>query len=296
METHTQFGPMPTAMATPFTPAGEVDYARAQELAARLVADGTSTLVVAGTTGESPTLSHDEKLRLFREIKSSATVPVIAGTTGFDTRAGIELSREAYELGVDGLLLVVPYYNKPSQEGLYQHFKAIAEATPLPCLLYNIPGRSVRNMDVATTARLAEIPNIVGTKEASGDLAQIGRTANATPDDFVIYSGNDGDTLPMLALGAAGVISVISHLAGKQMRVMMDAFWAGDLKTAREMHLRLLPVVDALFPATGSSPAPLKAGLQMQGFDCGPLRLPLVSSDEVEKATLQKAMQAAGLL
>lgn len=287
---------MPTAMATPFTATGAVDYGRAQELAVHLVENGTTALVVAGTTGESPTLSHAEKLLLFRDVKAATNVPIIAGTTGFDTHASVELSREAADLGVDALLLVVPYYNKPSQEGLFQHFKTIAAATPLPCILYNIPGRSGRNMEVATTARLSEIGNIIGTKEASGDMMQIARTAAATPEGFLIYSGNDGDTLPMLTLGAVGVISVISHLAGKQMRAMMDAFWAGDHKTAREIHLRLLPVVDALFPSTTSSPCPLKAGLQMQGFDCGPLRLPLVECDPSEIATLRKAMEGAGLL
>ncbi|HEX8552222.1 MAG TPA: 4-hydroxy-tetrahydrodipicolinate synthase [Abditibacteriaceae bacterium] len=296
METHTQFGPLVTAMATPFTSSGEVDYGRAGELAAHLVENGTTALVVAGTTGESPTLSHDEKLQLFREVKQATTVPVIAGTTGFDTRASVELSREAAECGVDGLLLVVPYYNKPSQEGLYQHFKAIAAATPLPCLLYNIPGRSARNMEVATTARLSEIPNIIGTKEASGDLAQIGRTRAATPDEFLIYSGNDGDTLPMLTLGACGVISVISHIAGKPMRAMMDAFWKGDMAEARRIHLQLLPVVDALFPATGASPGPLKWGMKRQGFDAGGLRLPLVEASEVEAKALETAMQNAGLI
>lgn len=285
-----------TAMATPFTAGGEVDYARAQQLATRLVEDGTTALVVAGTTGESPTLSHDEKLQLFREMKAAVNVPIVAGTTGFDTHSSITLSREAAEIGVDGLLLVVPYYNKPSQEGLFQHFKAIAASTPLPCILYNIPGRSVRNMEVATTARLSNIANIIGTKEASGDLMQVARTRAATPDEFLIYSGNDADTLPMLTLGACGVISVIAHLAGKQMRAMMDAFWAGDMAKAREIHLRLLPVVDALFPATGSSPAPLKAALQMQGFDCGGLRLPLVAADPAEISTLRKAMENAGLL
>ena len=300
METHTQFGsmfgPLVTAMATPFAASGEVDYARAAQLAAHLVENGTTALVLAGTTGESPTLSHDEKLKLFREIKAATTVPVIAGTTGFDTRASIELSREAKEIGVDGLLLLVPYYNKPSQEGLFQHFKAIAEATDLPCILYNIPGRSARNMEVATTARLSEIPNIIGTKEASGDLMQVGRTRAATPAEFLIYSGNDADTLPMLTLGACGVVSVISHIAGTAMRSMMEAFWNGDIETARAIHLRLLPVVDALFPATGSSPAPLKFGMKLQGFDAGGLRLPLVEASANEQAALEQAMRTAGLL
>jgi 4-hydroxy-tetrahydrodipicolinate synthase len=197
---------------------------------------------------------------------------------------------------VAGILGVVPYYSRPSQEGLYQHFKAMAQATSLPVMLYNLPGRTARNMEVATTARLSEIPNIVATKEASGDLAQIARTRIATGDDFQIYSGNDGDTLPMLTLGACGVVSVISHIAGKEMRQMMDAFWKGDTDTARDIHLRLMPVVDSLFPASTSNPAPLKAALQLHGFDCGGLRLPLVEATEAERSAVEKSMRGAGLL
>jgi 4-hydroxy-tetrahydrodipicolinate synthase len=291
------FGPLVTAMVTPFAPDGAVDLARAQQLAARLIENGSTGLVVCGTTGESPTLSHAEKLDLFRAVKETAgDVPVIANTGSYDTRASIELSREAEKLGVSALLMVVPYYNRPSQEGLYQHFKSIAESVALPCVLYNLPGRTARNMEVATTARLSEISNIIGTKEASGDLTQIARTRAATPDKFLIYSGNDADTLPMLPLGACGVISVISHIAGPQMRQMMEAFWSGDIATARRIHLKLLPVVDALFPATSSNPAPLKAALQMQGFDCGGLRLPLVEASAAERAALEKAMRATELL
>lgn len=295
--TPSPFGPLVTAMVTPFTPDGSVDYKRAQELVAHLIDNGTTGLVVSGTTGESPTLTHEEKLQLFRAVKEAAgDTPVIANTGSYDTAASITLTREAQEIGVDGILLVVPYYNRPSQEGLYQHFKAVAESVPLPCLLYNLPGRTARNMEVSTTARLSQITNIIGTKEASGDLTQIGRTRIATAYDFAIYSGNDGDTLPMLTLGACGVISVIAHIAGKPFRQMMDAFWSNDMATAREIHLRLLPVVDALFPATTSSPSPLKAALKLQGFDCGGLRLPLVEADETEQRNVRTAMETAGLL
>ena len=284
-------------MATPFTSDGAVDFSRAQELASHLLQNGSSGLVVCGTTGESATLSHDEKLQLFRAVKEAAgEFPVIANTGSYDTAASVQLSREAQSIGVAAILGVVPYYNRPSQEGLYQHFKAMAGSVELPLILYNLPGRTARNMEVATTARLSEIPNVIGTKEASGDLAQVARTVSLTPENFLIYSGNDADTLPMLTLGACGVISVISHLAGKQMRAMMEAFWDGDMQTAREIHLRLLPVVDALFPASTSSPSPLKAGLQMQGMDCGGLRLPLVEADEGEKTKLRSAMETAGLL
>jgi 4-hydroxy-tetrahydrodipicolinate synthase len=291
------FGPLVTAMVTPFTSDGAVDFARAQELAARLLQNGSSGLVVSGTTGESPTINKQEKIDLFRAVKEAAgDAPVIANTGSYDTAASTALTQEAEKIGVAGILGVVPYYSRPSQEGLYQHFKVMAQATSLPVMLYNLPGRTARNMEVATTARLSEIPNIVATKEASGDLAQIARTRIATGDDFQIYSGNDGDTLPMLTLGACGVVSVISHIAGKEMRQMMDAFWKGDTDTARDIHLRLMPVVDSLFPASTSNPAPLKAALQLHGFDCGGLRLPLVEATEAERSAVEKSMRGAGLL
>jgi 4-hydroxy-tetrahydrodipicolinate synthase len=291
------FGPLVTAMVTPFTSDGAVDFARAQELAARLLQNGSTGLVVSGTTGESPTINKQEKLDLFRAVKEAAgNAPVIANTGSYDTAASVALTQAAEKIGVAGILGVVPYYSRPSQEGLYQHFKAMAGATSLPVMLYNLPGRTARNMEVGTTARLSEIENIVATKEASGDLAQIARTRIATGGDFQIYSGNDGDTLPMLTLGACGVVSVISHIAGNEMRQMMEAFWNGDTDTARDLHLRLMPVVDALFPATTSNPAPLKAALQSHGFDCGGLRLPLVDATEAERAAVEKAMRGAGLL
>ena len=291
------FGPLVTAMVTPFTSHGAVDYARAEELTAHLIENGSSGLVVSGTTGESPTLSPTEKLELFRVVKRAAgSTPVIANTGDNETAFSIELTKQAERIGVDGILLVVPYYNRPSQEGLFQHFKTIADSTELPCLLYNVPGRTARNMDAKTTARLSEIPNIIGTKEASGDFSQIGYTRALTPDNFQIYCGNDGDTLPLLTLGICGVISVISHIAGKPMREMMDAYWSGDVLKAREIHLRLLPVLDALFPPSTPSPVPVKAALQLQGFDCGGLRLPLVECTEAERENVRTAMENAGLL
>ena len=296
MNTSSPFGSLVTAMVSPFTPDGALDFGRAQELARHLVENSSTGLVVAGTTGESPTLSHDEKLQLFRAVKEAVAVPIIANVGSNNTRSSIELARESAELGVDALLAVVPYYNKPSQEGLFQHFKAIAEATPLPLVLYNLPGRTSRNMEAATTARLSEIPNIIATKESSGDPTQWARTKMLCRDDFLLISGNDSDTLPMLALGASGVVSVISHIAGKQMKQMMDAFWSGDFQTALDIHCRLLPVVDALFPASSSNPIPLKAALKLQGFDCGGLRLPLVDANESETESVRVAMQNAGLL
>lgn len=296
MNTSSPFGSLVTAMVSPFAPDGSLDLNRARELARHLVENASTGLVVAGTTGESPTLSHDEKLQLFKAVKEAVDVPVIANVGSNNTRASVELAREAAELGVAALLAVVPYYNKPSQEGLFQHFKAIAEATPLPLVLYNLPGRTSRNMEAATTARLSEIPNIIATKESSGDPTQWARTKMLAKDDFLLISGNDSDTLPMLALGAIGVVSVISHIAGSQMKQMMDAFWNGDLKKALDIHCRLLPVVDALFPPSSSSPIPLKAALKLQKFDCGGLRLPLVEANEAETEAVRVAMTNAGLL
>lgn len=283
-------------MVTPFTSDNSVDYPRARELARRLVESGSTGLVVAGTTGESPTLSHDEKLQLFRAIKEAVSVPVIANTGSNDTASSVVLSREAQEIGVDALLMVVPYYNRPNQEGLFQHFKTIAEAVDLPCVLYNLPGRTGRNMEAATTARLSHIENIISVKESSGDPLQWAHTAAQAKEGFWLYSGNDSDTLPMLPLGACGLIGVISHIAGPQLRQMMDAFWNGDIQTARAIHFKLLPVCDALFPASSPNPIPIKAALEMQGFGCGGLRLPLIDASATERENLEKAMRAADLL
>lgn len=297
LQPFSQFGPLVTAMVTPFTASGEVDYARAEELTARLIENGSTGLVVSGTTGESPTLSPTEKLELFRVVKKAAgNVSVIANTGDNETSFSVEMTKQAERVGVDGILMVVPYYNKPSQEGLYQHFKAIAATTELPCLLYNVPARTSRNMDAQTTVRLAEISNIIGTKEASGDLEQIGFIRANAPDAFQIYSGNDSDTLPMLTLGACGVISVLSHIAGNKLREMLEAFWAGDILRAQKLHLELLPVGAALFPPSAPNPTPVKAALQLQGFDCGGLRLPLVECTSAEREAVRGAMQTAGLL
>ena len=294
---HAPFGPLLTAMVTPFDSDGAVDYDRAQELAQQLLEQGSSGLVVTGTTGESPTLSPDEKLELYRRVKQVAgDAPVIANSGDNETAFSVEFSKQAQDTGVDALLLVVPYYSKPSQEGLYRHFKAIAESVDLPCLLYNVPGRTARNMSAQTQARLSEIPNIIGTKEASGDLVQIALLRAATPADWAIYSGDDPAMLPMMPLGACGCISVLAHIAGREFRAMIDAFWADDIDRARELHLRLLPVIAALFPPDTPSPAPVKAALELQGFSCGGLRLPLVECDEVERAHLKKVMETAGLL
>lgn len=285
------FGRLITAMVTPFTENGEIDYGQAVRLAKGLVEAGSDSLVVSGTTGESPTLTTREKLKLFSEIKAALgnRGQVIAGTGNYSTAESIELSREAQHAGVDGLLLVVPYYNKPPQEGLYQHFKAIAESTSLPCILYNVPSRTVTNMAADTVIRLASVENIVGVKEASGNFDQIGEIVSKTPRGFLVYSGNDNDTLALLALGGYGVISVASHLVGGRIREMINRFTSGDTAGAAAIHHELAPLVKALFLT--ANPIPLKAALNLCGFDVGRPRLPLVELDEKQTGAMAQLLQ-----
>ena len=270
-----------TAMVTPFDDSGAVDYAQAKRLALALLDSGSDGVVVAGTTGEAPTLSHDEKLRLFREVKSAIDDrgAVIAGTGTYNTAESVELSREAERTGVDALLLTCPYYNKPSQEGIYRHFETIARATSLPCILYNIYSRTAVNITAETILRLSRIPNIAGVKESSGDLEQISRIIEDARDDFLVWSGDDALTLPILAIGGYGIISVVSHLAGSQMREMIEAHLANDSRNAARIHRRLLPLMTTLLSA-GGNPAAVKHALNSVGFPVGGLRLPLVAPDE----------------
>jgi 4-hydroxy-tetrahydrodipicolinate synthase len=215
----------------------------------RLVATGSDAIVVAGTTAESPNLSHSEKIQLFQFTKEKAAdrVKVIAGTGSNNTMETIKLTREATELGVDGIMLVTPYYNKPSQEGLYQHFKVVADATTLPIMLYNVPGRTAVNMSVATMVRLTEIENIVAIKEASGDLGQISQLIAEVPHDIAVYSGDDKLTLPILAVGGVGVVSVASHIVGIEMKEMIEAYLAGEIQKANQINQKLLPAFEGLF-------------------------------------------------
>jgi 4-hydroxy-tetrahydrodipicolinate synthase len=267
-------------MVTPFDDRGEVDYQQARRLAQALLDSGSDGVVVGGTTGESPTVSHDEKLRLFSEMKDAVAGRgvVIAGTGTNNTAASIELSKEAEKLGVDGLLLVVPYYNKPIQEGQYRHFEAIAKAVSLPCIMYNIPGRTGATMSVETTLRLAQVPNIVGVKDATGNLGYTAAVVEAAPEGFRIWSGNDGDTLPILAVGGYGVICVMSHLVGLQMKELIESFLAGRVEQAAKIHRRLLSLNDALM-TLASNPIPIKHALNQIGFRVGPPRLPLCEPD-----------------
>ncbi len=285
------FGRILTAMVTPFNERGEVDFTKVEELVHYLIENGTEGLVVAGTTGESPTLTTDEKVALFKQVVKivNGRIPVIAGTGSNNTYASIELTKKAEQVGVDGVMLVVPYYNKPSQEGLYQHFKAIAQSTSLPVMLYNIPGRSSVNMAPETVIRLSKIENIVSVKEASGNLDAMAKIIEETDDRFSLYSGDDSLTLPVLAIGGVGVVSVASHVIGNEMQTMVQAFLNGDLKEAGAIHRKLLPIMKALFAAP--SPAPVKAALQLKGINVGSLRLPLVPLTNEEKSELEKAME-----
>jgi 4-hydroxy-tetrahydrodipicolinate synthase len=280
------FGRVSTAMITPFDKKGHIDFAKTTQLINYLIENGTESLVVAGTTGESPTLSKEEKLALFDHVVKAVDkrVPVIAGTGSNNTYASIELTKKAEQVGVDAIMVVAPYYNKPNQEGLYQHFKAVAESTTLPVMVYNIPGRSVVNILPDTIIRLAEIPNIVAVKEASGDLNAMTRVIANTSDDFYLYSGDDGITLPVLAIGGAGIVSVASHVIGKEMQEMVQAFLNKENEKAALLHQKLLPIMQGLF--TAPSPSPVKTALQLKGLDVGSVRLPMVPLTEQERATL----------
>lgn len=280
------FGRIVTAMVTPFDEKGNVDFQKTTQLIEYLLNNGTDALVVSGTTGESPTLSKEEKIALFQHTVKvvNKRVPIIAGTGNYNTKESVELTKKAEEIGVDGILLVAPYYNKPNQEGLYQHFKTVAESTSLPVMLYNIPGRSVVNMEPDTVIRLSEIPNIKAIKEAGGNLDQMTEIIANTPDDFELYSGDDGFTLPIIAIGGTGVVSVASHIIGNEMQDMIQAFLAGDHVKAAKLHQKLLPIMKGLFKAP--SPVPVKTALQIKGMNVGPVRLPLVPLSENERNDL----------
>ncbi|HHV54345.1 MAG TPA: 4-hydroxy-tetrahydrodipicolinate synthase [Firmicutes bacterium] len=290
------FGRLITAMVTPFDEKLAVDYGKAAYLATRLVETGSDGVVVCGTTGESPTLTREEKVNLFRTVAEAigGKATVIAGTGSYSTRDSIELSQAAEKAGVDGLLLVVPYYNKPPQEALYRHFRAVASATSLPVMLYNVPGRTGTNLAPDTVARLAELPNVRALKEAAGNMDQVSELRRLVPEEFGIYSGDDSLTLPMLALGAVGVVSVASHLVGRRLREMIDSFVAGKTEEATRIHLELFPLFRALFLT--SNPIPVKRMLQLVGEDMGGLRPPLIEASPAETDRLRTILQDLGLV
>jgi 4-hydroxy-tetrahydrodipicolinate synthase len=286
-----RLGRLLTAMVTPFNEEGGVDYEQGKRLALALLNSGSEGLVVVGTTGESPTLTREEELRLFAEMKSvlGEKGAVIAGTGSNSTAEAMEATKEAERIGVDACLLVVPYYNRPTQEGLYQHFKTIAQSTSLPCILYNVPSRTVVSLSADTVIKLSGIDNIIGIKEASGNLDQISKIISGTKEDFLVWSGNDSDTLPALTLGGYGVISVASHLVGNQIKEMIDNFINGKIDKAAAIHRWLLPLVNALFIIP--NPMPIKYALNHIGFRVGKPRLPLTEPDEKSAAVIRDTLK-----
>ncbi len=289
-------GAVITAMVTPFDAEGKVDYKTAVELACILGKNGSEAVVLSGTTGESPTLNRSEKLELYQRVakETGPDLKVVAATGCNSTADTLELTTEAAKTGVDAVMLVTPYYNKPTQEGLYEHFKTVASAIDLPVILYNVPSIRDRNMTAATTLRLAEIENIVAVKEASGDLEQVATICSRAPEGFSVYSGDDSLTLPMLSLGATGGISVASHLVGSEFAAMIDHFKKGRTLQAQQVHSRLLPLFKGLFVVT--NPIPVKAALNMIGRSVGDPRLPLLPLEEKFKNGLKQTLIGLGLI
>ena len=286
-----QLGRLLTAMVTPFNKEEAVDYEQAKKLALALLDSGSDGLVLAATTGESPTLVREEEARLFTEVKSvvGKRGTIIAYTGSNSTAEAVEATKTAEKTGVDACLLVVPYYNKPTQEGLYQHFKTVADSTSLPCIMYNVPSRTVTSLSADTTIRLSQIDNIIGVKEASGNLGLISQIISETKEDFFVWSGNDNDTFHILAMGGYGVISVASHLVGKQIKEMIDNVTSGKIDEAASIHHRLLPLIDALFIV--SNPIPVKYALNHIGFNAGKPRLPLTEADEKTAAVIKETLK-----
>ncbi|WP_285766643.1 4-hydroxy-tetrahydrodipicolinate synthase [Peribacillus sp. SI8-4] len=285
------FGRVSTAMVTPFDSKGNIDLQKTTKLVNYLLANGTDSLVLSGTTGESPTLSSEEKIALLRHVSNvvDKRVPIIMGTGSNNTYASIELTKKAEQNGADAIMLVAPYYSRTNQEGLYQHFKAIAESTTLPVMIYNIPGRAAVNIEPATIIRLSKIANVLAVKEASGDLNAMTEIIAGTDDDFALYSGDDALTLPVLAIGGVGVVSVASHVAGNELQKIVSAFISGNLKEAARLHQELLPLIKGIFAAP--SPAPVKTALQLNGIDVGSVRLPIVPLTEQQRLALASVLK-----
>lgn len=289
------FGRLITAMVTPMSGSGAVNYETARKLARKLADSGSEGVVVSGTTGESPTLSREEKLRLLDVVLEEVgdRICVIAGTGTNCTRQSIELSKDAERAGAHGVMVVTPYYNKPPQEGLFQHFKTVAESVSIPVMIYNVPGRTGVNILPETVIRLAEVPNITSIKEASGNMEQISNIIRSKPSDFRVYSGDDSLTLPILSIGGHGVVSVASHVVGPQMSDMIKAHLCGDFETASRIHCELTPLFKALFIAP--NPIMVKKALQLTGLEVGLPRLPLVPPSEGEVIILKRELENLGL-
>jgi 4-hydroxy-tetrahydrodipicolinate synthase len=284
-----------TALVTPFTRSGALDEAGVRRLARRQIDGGIHFLVPCGTTGETPTLSAEERLRVVELVVAEAKgrVPVLAGAGGYNTHEVIETAQQMARAGADGILSVAPYYNKPTPEGLYQHYKAIADAVPLPVIVYNVPGRTGVNVDVATIARLSSVPNIVGVKEASGNMTQMCEICGAVPDDFLVLSGDDVLTLPVMSVGGRGIVSVASNEVPAEMSRMVEAAEAGDFQTARRLHRELLPLMQVNF--IESSPIPVKTAMAMMGLVEEVFRLPLVSPRPSSRERIAQVLRDLGL-
>ena len=289
-----QFGRLMTAMLTPFTSQGEIDEAEVIRLVTHLIQTGTDTIVVGGTTGESPTLTSEERTGLIKLVKKTAAgrAQVIAGTGTNSTRDTITNSKEAVQAGADGLMVVTPYYNKPPQNSLYEHYAAIAREVDLPTLIYNVPGRTACNILPPTLVKLAAIDVFFGVKEASGSLDQVSEIVRTVPENFLVYSGDDSLTLPMMAVGAVGVVSVCSHIVGAEMKQMMEYFVSGNTRQASHAHLKLMPIFKALFVTT--SPIPLKWAMNRLGLPAGSLRPPLFPMGATEEKVVLDALQLLG--
>ena len=297
MKTAVPFGRYIVAMITPFDENRALDTKRARELAVRLVDKGTDALIISGTTGESPTVFYPQKIELFKAVMEAVEgrVPIIANVGDNCTADSAEFAAEVAKLGVDGIMAVVPYYNKPPQEGLYRHFKCIVEAAGIPTILYNIPSRCVINMEAETTLRLAhDFDNIVAVKEASGKLDQIKAIIDGAPEGFVVYSGDDEATLPIMELGGYGVITTTGNVATERMKEIVTAMAEGDHTAALRAHLALQPLMKELFVT--ANPIMPKEAMKLIGFDCGGVRLPLIDATPEQRAGLERVMKAVGVL
>ena len=284
------------AIVTPFTADNKVNCTKLSELIEWHIEQGTDAIIACGTTGESPTLTDEEHKKVIECAVATANkrLPVIAGTGSNDTAYAVQLSEHAEKIGVDGLLCITPYYNKPTQKGLIANFTAIADAVNIPIIMYNVPGRTGINLLPETVAKLAEHQNIRGVKEASGNIAQVAEIARLVPEDFFLYSGNDDMVVPLMSLGGVGVISVVANIAPKDTHAMAQHFLDGNAKAACELQLKMKPLIDALFCET--NPIPVKTAMNLMGLDVGQLRLPLIEMYEQNLARLKQQMQAYGLL
>ena len=292
------FGRLLTAMVTPFNADGSVNYEKAADLAEWLINNGSDGLVVAGSTGEAATMNAEEKLELFRVVvnRINKRVPVIAGTGSNNTADSVKMTKMAEAMGVDGALIVGPYYNKPTQEGFYQHFAAVAQSTGLPIIVYNVPGRTASNISPAIVARLADdFENIVAIKEAAGNVAQVAELYSVLPEEFTIYSGDDGLILPFMSVGATGLISVLSNIGGGILQDVMQAYEDGRVREAAKLNARMVPLANAMFIET--NPIPVKAAVTLvTGIDAGQPRLPLTPMEPANKAKMVAVLQEYGLV